>query len=945
MAERLDQISDVLKTLVETVNVISRRERETPHDRDNDTRPHDERGGAQRNFRLDFPHFNGTEPAGWVFKANQYFDCFQVPFHQKLMVASHHMDEEALVWYQTGLDSGQFNSWETLVVALQTRFGPSSCDDPMEALTRLRQTSSMTKLQEEYVLSSRKSWRPTNHYADKWPINSTALNDSASQNHKGLLPFKKVNPSHIDEKRKKGLCFHCEEKWNPTYVCKKPKVYFIQLDSDIENQLKVEESEVSIPEEPKSDEVDSLEVSVNAISGCIGGNAIRLHGYVGSCVVEVLVDSGSTHNFLDPLVVKEAKLRVQQDSCLQVCVANGERIVTQGNGQEVIKIQGSRFLVPFHVLSLEGCEVVLGVQWLKTLGSITWNFLDMSMSFNWEGQATKLKGLTSINVQMLAGAIGFESDFVNKHSWLLQLMLVNKEPPKMCEEGPMSGLLKEFANVFEEPVGLPPRREFDHPINLKEGALPVSVRPYRYPHYQKSEIEKIVHDLLHSGVVRPSQIPFSSPVLLVKKTDGTWRICIDYRSLNKETIKDKFPIPVIDELLDELFGAKIFSKLDLRASYHQIRVREGDIEKTALRTHEGHYEFLVMPFGLTNAPATFQGLMNHIFKPFLRRKFIKGYGSIAAPLIELWEKHPFCWNEKVVVAFDMLKTTVSNPPVLRLPNFNKPFTIECDASGVGLGKENVVVDALSRKNEEEQAILAVISFPTPLWIDELKGSYSLCLRIADIVTKLQLGEPGPKHFSMQQGLLLRKGKMVVVPASSMQSKILEYIHNNPHAGHVGYHKTLHRARRDFWREGMRKDVRKLVKEFDPLSIPESPWLDISMDFIKGLPLSNEVSVVFSVVDRLTKFAHFFSLSHPYTTAKVAQVFFNGVFKLHGLPRSIVSDRDTVFTSAFWKQPFQLQGVSLDFSSSYHPQSDGQKEALNKCLEGYLRCYCSQIPKE
>jgi hypothetical protein len=182
----------------------------------------------------------------------------------------------------------------------------------------------------------------------------------------------------------------------------------------------------------------------------------------------------------------------------------------------------------------------------------------------------------------------------------------------------MSSLLRDFEEVFTVPTRLSPPRRLNHRIHLQPGTTPIDVRPYRYPQLVKDELERQCHDMIKQGIIRHSTSAYSSPVLLVKKQDESWRFCVDYRVLNAKMISDMFPIPMVDELLDELRGARFFSKLDLRSGYHQVRMEPADVEKTAFRTHHGHFEFLVMSFGLTNALTTLQALMNDILHDFIR---------------------------------------------------------------------------------------------------------------------------------------------------------------------------------------------------------------------------------------------------------------------------------------------------------------------------------------
>ena len=190
----------------------------------------------------------------------------------------------------------------------------------------------------------------------------------------------------------------------------------------------------------------------------------------------------------------------------------------------------------------------------------------------------------------------------------------------MLEDYP---ILQEFRDVFlDEIPGLPPERDIDFTIELVPGAALVSNTPYRMSAPEILELKMQLQELLEKNYIRPNVSPWGAPIMFVKKKYGTLRLCIDYRQLNKVTVKNKYPFPRIDDLFDQMRGEKVFSKIDLRSSYHKVRIEDEDIHKTSFRTRYGHYEFVVVPFGLTNGPATFMCLMNSVFSKYLDRFFL-----------------------------------------------------------------------------------------------------------------------------------------------------------------------------------------------------------------------------------------------------------------------------------------------------------------------------------
>lgn len=425
-----------------------------------------------------------------------------------------------------------------------------------------------------------------------------------------------------DYRRQNGLCFKCGDKYSCDHQCKR-SAQLLTIEVGDHGEVLSDEAvrALQLLDEPEGNaDAACCLLSAHAVEGTETAETIRLRATVGNQTMLLLVDSGNTHSFVNSSFAARTGVPTTSIAPIAVRVANGQKLSCTAMVQQLQwNVQNHQFTTDMRVLDLGVYDAILGVDWLVKNSPMKCDWQQKTMEFDRDGKTVHLTGVRSDEqaaITAMDAAALWEMHEANE-IWGAALLEIQLTPTNADSEASVpptiKSLLTEFSDIFEEPTELPPHRQYDHAITLEPGAGPVNCRPYRYSPLQKDEIERQVTEMLKTGVITHSMSPFAAPILLVKKKDGTWHFCVDYRRLNQVTIKNKFPLPIIDELLDELAGAAFFSKIDLHSGYHQIRMREGDEEKTAFKNHHGHFQFRVMPFGVTNGPPTFQCVMNSVF--------------------------------------------------------------------------------------------------------------------------------------------------------------------------------------------------------------------------------------------------------------------------------------------------------------------------------------------
>eukprot|EP00253_Pinus_taeda_P029980 PITA_29980 len=517
----------------------------------------------QRPPKSDRHKFDGSHTSAWLAQMEQYFKLNHIlDDGTKLMLGSMYFDNERWQWWEWHQRcNGYFSTWTQFTKALRDRFEQE--DSYLGRLTKLRQTGTV----EEYINAFESLAFRTKGLTDEFYMEcfinglKEAIRAQALLHHpptwmeackvarqveralaaqysrpnfptKGRLPqaqhatqtlkVQKVSPAEMAERRKQGLCYYCDDKYS---------------------------------------------------TGISSPQTLKIRGLIKHHPVVVLIDSGSTHNFIHQKVAETVHCFVRAVSNFQVQIARGT-MKCEGRCENV-KLQMGDYQLKTHMFAIHmgGCDIVLGADWLHTLGPITMDFQELYMSFKLNNHTHTLRGVQAGAPSIISSHRMENLLKKGNHGVVAQfnaIQVVETKPLPLHPE--MQQILNNHLPVFDKPHGLPPSQgEHDHSITLVPGAQPPNVHPYRYPFTQKNEIEKIIKELLEAGVIRPSISPYSSPVVMVLKKHGEWQMCPNFRALNKLTVKDKFPILVVDDLLDELNGAQfsrswIFAQVTTRSA-------------------------------------------------------------------------------------------------------------------------------------------------------------------------------------------------------------------------------------------------------------------------------------------------------------------------------------------------------------------------------------------
>eukprot|EP00253_Pinus_taeda_P016779 PITA_16779 len=471
--------------------------------------------------------FDGSHLATWIAQMEQYFTLnYILDDATQLSVGIMYLDNERWQWWQWHQHCyGSPLTWQTFKKALTDRFDQDS--NFLGRLTKLQQTSTVN----EYItafeaLAFRTGGLHDEFYMECFPNPITQISKPRVAPHKlKALPKHKVQKVSLAERRKQGLCYYCDEKYSPEHKCKEPK--FFQIDATDHNSLE----EAPPLKEPEEEEEDNQQnnvpeepvISLHALARISSPQTLKIRGFIKHCPVVVLIDSGCTHNFIHQRVAEVVHCFVRAVSNFQVQIANGRTIKCEGRCENV-KLQMGDYQLKTHMFTIHmgGCDIVLGAEWLCTLGPITMDFQELYMSF-------KQNNHTHTLCRLQAGAPSIISSHrmekllkKGDHGVMAQFNAIQAFEPNSLHIHPeKQQILNNHLLVFDKPHELPPSRgEHDHSITLVPGAQPPNVHPYRYLFAQKNEIEKIIKELLEAGVIRPSNSPYSSSVVMVLRKMG-----------------------------------------------------------------------------------------------------------------------------------------------------------------------------------------------------------------------------------------------------------------------------------------------------------------------------------------------------------------------------------------------------------------------------------------